>query len=180
MKKKIIIAIYLCLIFIIVRNYIFPKLHLTFYEQNDVIDYFYNNKTEFNYIAKNIQKKDLCNIEKIDNKIVFFIDKRLESKGIIEKESLYKNDRELRCACEKLFNEGINLQSIWIEEYKKGEFLDVVKIKFIINSAISSIKIQGIYYIQNTKPSSEVKSTYIKLEENWFYFEEDWDDLMGG
>ncbi len=126
---------------------------------------------------KNIQRKEVINIEKSDNKIVVYIDKRIENKEIIKKEPFTK---ELNSSCEKLFNGHMKLKTIWVEEYKNDKSLDVVKIKFIVNSIRSSRRLQGLYYLENITPSSEVKSKYIKLKENWYYFEEDWDDLNGG
>ncbi len=184
MKKKfnkiIITVISLCLFFIVLRFFVFPKIHLVFYKQSTVVDYFYSNKEEFEYIVNNIQKRDVTHIEKIDNKIIFSVDKRLEHKGIVKNESLYRNDEELKKACNKLFEGVIPLKIIWVDEFTNSNKRDFVGIKFDINSILFSSKYQGICYVKNGKPSSEVKSKYVQIDKNWYYFEEDWDDLMGG
>ncbi len=177
MRKKVYIIIILCFILILAKNLIFPVFHLRFYKENKVIEHFNENKKDFDYIVKSIQRKEVINIEKTNNKIVVCIDKRLENKEIVKQEPFTK---ELNSSCEKLFNGCMKLDTIWVEEYKNDKSLDAVKIKFIINSVIGSRKMQGVYYVENTFPFTEVTSRYIMINEHWYYFEEDWDDLDEG
>ncbi len=181
-KRILYFIILISVYFVIVEPYVLPKIGFTLYKKDIVINYFYSNKSDFEYIADNIQNKNLFSIEKDRTKIIFKIDERLENGALVEKTTLYDGDEKLKLSCEQLFGGYISVEYIWIDETNKYNKEDPVgvRIKFKIDSKENTRQIQGIIYTKNRVPSSEVKSEYIKLEENWYYYQEDWDDLNGG
>ncbi len=182
LKRILYFIVSILVYFVIVEPYVLPKVGFTLYNKDTIVNYFYANKSDFEYIADKIQNRGLFDVETDKSIIIFKMKKRLEDGSLEKKTKLYEDDEKLKISCEQLFGGYISIEYIWIDEiYKHNEKNSVgVRIKFKIDSKENSRQEQGIIYVKNRVPSSEVKSEYIKLEENWYYYQEDWDDLNCG
>lgn len=186
MKIVVLLLLLIILHELMLKPYIYPKIGFSLYQPKTVIDYFEENKDDFQYIVDHVQDKGLSSIRMDEGELVFSVRDITQSLHVIKKESLYEGDGALKQACNNLLNGFITVKVIWVDEYElyRKTPNDVkLKIIFEIDSKKFSSHSQAIVYVENIEPApSGAKTVITNLEGNWYYIEEDqvWDNSTGG